>query len=116
MIYSRHNNTTTIILINNNYTVLTSIKDDEHKLRTSTHTILPNIYPKEAEKFPTPSQFKRIILKSENKVRLQKKNIRFAKKYHFLGGYCPNFQVKFRQWTPLALLVWNCHGNFSREA
>ena len=58
----------------------------------------------------------RIILKSENKVPLQKKNIRFAKEYHFLGGYCPNFQVKFRQLTPLAFLVWTCHGNLSREA
>ena len=72
MIYSRHNNATTIILINNNYTVVTSVKDGKHERQTATHTNLPNFYPKEAEKFPTPTQFKWIMLKSENKVWLQK--------------------------------------------
>ena len=70
MIYLRHNNATTITLINENYTVLTSIKDEEHERRGATHINLSNVYPKEAEKFRTPSQFKRITLKSENKVRL----------------------------------------------
>ena len=72
MIYSRHNTATTIILINDNYTVVTSIKNDEQERRVATYTNLPNVYPKEAEKFPTRSQFKRIMLKLENKVRLQK--------------------------------------------
>ena len=72
MIYSRRNNATTIILINDDYTIVTSIKDDEHERQTATHTNLPNVYPKESEQFPTPTQFKRIMLKSENKVRLQK--------------------------------------------
>ena len=75
--------TSIIILINDNYTVVTIIKDDEHKQRTATHTDLPNVYPKEAQKFPTPSQFKRIMLKSENKVKLQKK-YSIRKKSHFL--------------------------------
>ena len=55
-----------------NATLVTSIKDDEHERRTATHTNLPNISSKEAEKFRTPTQFKRIMLKSGNKVRLQK--------------------------------------------
>ena len=72
MIYSRRNNATTIILINDDYTIVTSIKDDEHERQTATHTNLPNVYPKESEQFPTPTQFKRIMLKSENKALLQK--------------------------------------------
>ena len=78
--------TSIIILINDNYTVVTIIKDDEHKQRTATHTDLPNVYPKEAQKFPTPSQFKRIMLKSENKVKLQKK-YSIRKKSHFLFSW-----------------------------
>ena len=106
--------TSIIILINDNYTVVTIIKNDEHKQRTATHTNLPNVYPKEAQKFPTPSQFKRIMLKSESKVKLQKK-YSIRKKPHFLfswerGGHCPDFQVKFRQFTPMGLRI------FSREA
>ena len=68
MVYSTHHNATTIIPINDNYTVLTNIEDDEHKRRSATHTNLPNAYPKEVEKFSTPSQFKRTMLKSKNKV------------------------------------------------
>ena len=49
MVYSSHNNATTIILINDNYTVLTSIKEEEHKYGAVTHTNLSNVYPKEAE-------------------------------------------------------------------
>ena len=32
---------------------------------------LPNVYPKEADNFPSAAQFKRILLKAENKTRLQ---------------------------------------------
>ena len=71
MVYSRHSNATKIILVNDNYEV-SSIKDDEHERRAANHINLPNVYPKENDKFPSPSQFKRIMLKSENKVRLQK--------------------------------------------
>ena len=56
MIYSRRNNATTIILINDDCTIVTSIKDDEHERQTATHTSLPNVYPKESEQFPTPTQ------------------------------------------------------------
>ena len=72
MIYSRHNNAITIIHNNDNYTVVTSIKDYEHEQRTAIHTNLPNVYPKEAEKFPTPTKFKQIMLKSENLQKLLK--------------------------------------------
>ena len=72
MTYSRHNNTRTNIFINNNYTVLKSSKDDKPERRASTNTNLRNVYSKEAEKLPSSSQFKQIMLKLENNVQLQK--------------------------------------------
>ena len=65
-------NATIIILINNNYTFLISMKDGKPELWAATHINLPKIYPKYAELFPTPSQFKWTMLKSENKVWLLK--------------------------------------------
>ena len=72
MTYSRHNNTRTNLFINNNYTVLKSSKDDKPERRASTNTNLRNVYSKEAEKLPSSSQFKQIMLKLENNVQLQK--------------------------------------------
>ena len=70
MVFTRHVNADVLILINDNY-VGSTIKDDEHDRRAFKHINLPNVYPKETEKFPSPAQFKKILLKSENKVRLQ---------------------------------------------
>ena len=71
MVFSRHTNAEKLILINDVYTG-SSIKDDEHDRRAAKETNLPNVYPKELDVFPTSKQFKKIMLKSENKTRLQK--------------------------------------------
>ena len=71
MIFSRHSNAKKLILINDVYTRST-IKDDEHDRRAAKETNLPNVYPNELDIFPGSKKFKKILLKSENKVRLQK--------------------------------------------
>ena len=71
MIFSRHSNAKKLILINDVYTRST-IKDDEHDRRAAKETNLPNVYPNELDIFPSSKKFKKILLKSENKVRLQK--------------------------------------------
>ena len=71
LVHSRHKDAEKLILINDDYNT-SSIKDDEHSRRAEKYNNLPNVYPKEADKFPSASIFKRVMLKSENKVRLQK--------------------------------------------
>ena len=71
MVFSRHRNAKLIVLVNDVYTN-SCIKDDEHDRRAAKQTNLPNVYPKESDNFPTISQFQKIMLKSENKTRLQK--------------------------------------------
>ena len=45
------------------------IKYDEYDRRAAKHANLPNVYPK-SDKFPSSAQFSKVLLKSENKVRL----------------------------------------------
>ena len=71
MVFSRHSSAQTLILFNDIYTG-SNIKDDEHDRRAAKQVNLPNVYPKENDSFPSVAQFKKIMLKSENKTRLQK--------------------------------------------
>ena len=71
MIISRHSGACRIILVNDKYTGF-SIKDDEHDRRAAKHVNIPDIYPKKDDMFPGPAQFNKLMLGSENKVRLQK--------------------------------------------
>ena len=71
MVFSRHQTARTLILINDVYSG-SNIKDDEHDRRAAKQINLPNVFPKEIDNFPSVSQFKKIMLKSENKTRLQK--------------------------------------------
>ena len=71
LVFARHVDADRIILVNDKYNG-SSIKDDEHDRRASKHINLPNVYPKGDDKFPSPAQFNKVLLKSENKVRLQK--------------------------------------------
>ena len=91
ILYTRHTNALKIILVNDNYTG-SSIKDDEHDRRASKHRSLPNIFPKVRDKFPSPGQYNKFLLKAENKVRLQKilKNhlIGEVKKHQPVVIYC----------------------------
>ena len=58
--------------MNDNYQEGSNIKDDEHDRRASHYNDIPNVYPKCTDKFPSPTEFKKILLNSSNKVRLQR--------------------------------------------
>ena len=70
IVFSRHPAACILLLVNDIYTE-SNIKDGEHDRRMAKQINLPNVYPKEADNFPSAAQFKRILLKAENKTRLQ---------------------------------------------
>ncbi|KAL8565961.1 hypothetical protein ACOMHN_054946 [Nucella lapillus] len=73
IIFSRHANASPyIILINDKYDLPFSIKDDEHDRRAAKHGHIPNVFPKPKDTFPGAAEFNQFMVRSGNKVRLQK--------------------------------------------
>ncbi|KAL8573120.1 hypothetical protein ACOMHN_027380 [Nucella lapillus] len=73
IIFSRHANASPyIILINDKYDLPFSIKDDEHDRRAAKHGHIPNVFPKPEDTFPGAAEFNQFMVRSGNKVRLQK--------------------------------------------
>ncbi|KAL8603169.1 hypothetical protein ACOMHN_032615 [Nucella lapillus] len=48
------------------------IKDDEHDRRAAKHGHIPNVFPKPEDTFPGAAEFNQLMVRSGNKVRLQK--------------------------------------------
>ncbi|KAL8559000.1 hypothetical protein ACOMHN_039756 [Nucella lapillus] len=73
IIFSHHANASPyIILINDKYDLPFSIKDDEHDRRAAKHGHIPNVFPKPEDTFPGAAEFNQFMVRSGNKVRLQK--------------------------------------------
>lgn len=73
IIFSRHANASPyIILINDKYDLPFSIKDDEHDRRAAKHAHIPNVFPKPTDTFPGAAEFNQLMVRSGNKIRLQK--------------------------------------------
>ena len=88
IVMSRHTEACIIFLVNDMYDLQYSIKDDEHELRAATFHSIPNVFPKPTDPFPGATEFKKIMMNSSNKVRIQKlvkENMKICqkgKKYH----------------------------------
>lgn len=73
IIFSRHANASPyIILINDKYDLPFSIKNDKHDRRAAKHAHIPNVFPKPTDTFPEAAEFNQLMLRSGNKIRLQK--------------------------------------------
>jgi len=72
IVISRHADARLIILVNDRYDLQFSIKDDEHERRAAKHQHIPNVSPKPEDIFPGSVEFNKLMVNSDNKVRLQK--------------------------------------------
>ena len=72
MIMSRHIDASVVFLVNDMYNNQFSIKDDEHERRAAKFKSIPNVFPKPGDKFPAATEFKKFMMCSNNKLRLQK--------------------------------------------
>ena len=70
IIFGRHLNAVTLVLVNDPYDLQYTLKDAERASR-SKGQIVPRVYPKLHEKFPSATDFKRLLCSSENKSRIQ---------------------------------------------
>ena len=71
LLVSRHPYATKIFCVNDVYNREYTIKDDERDRRAMKEHNIPNVAMKTDDKLPSNAQFKRILLNSSNKVRLQ---------------------------------------------
>jgi hypothetical protein len=69
---SRHTDAGLIFLVNDRYDLPFSIKDDEHERRAAKYHHIHNVFPKPEDIFPGAVEFNKLMVKSANKVRLQK--------------------------------------------
>ena len=70
LILKRHESAERIICVNDNYSQRVSIKDSERMLRQANKQVA-NIFIKADKQFPNSMEFNNILVKSENKNRLQ---------------------------------------------
>ena len=54
------------------YDIQFSIKDHEHERRPAKFQPIPNVFPKPTDHFPGSTELKNLMMKSINKVRVQK--------------------------------------------
>ena len=54
------------------YDIQFSIKDHEHERRAAKFPPIPNVFPKPTDHFPGSTEFKKLMMKSSNRVRIQK--------------------------------------------
>ena len=72
IIMSRHTDASLVFLVNDMYDIQFSIKDDEHDRRASKFQSISNIFPKPDDNFPGATEFKKLMMKASNKIRIQK--------------------------------------------
>lgn len=93
LLVSRHSSAAKIFCVNNVINLECTIKDDERDRRAKNETTIPNVVMKSDDKFPSNVQFKKILLNSNNKIRLQ----------HLieneLNAYCKTNGTEFIQHT-----------------
>ncbi len=70
LILKRHESAESIICVNDNYSQSVSIKDSERMLRQANKQVA-NTFIKADKQFPNSMEFNNILVKSENKSRLQ---------------------------------------------
>ena len=58
-------------MVNDPYNLPHSLKDDERDRRKHRHLVIPRVFPKLKDKFPTASDFNTFLCSEENKTRLQ---------------------------------------------